>query len=188
MGRALSVGMVNLHQPSAACERNTSGAEVATVGGYFTLSTEGSAGDFIRRAASAHKEQRVELTDIEWVPWVVGLDGCDEERHRHLPSLTSRHNLFPVLLVHGCNLNRPASHSYGVRASGSNGRLAVNADEYVVTCFHNFTTLLFLRVLAFLSSDSLRARCRFHVEFRRCAECCRSCPGVVKQATIALLC
>ena len=147
MGRALSVGMVNLHQPSAACERNTSSAEVATIGCYFTLRTEGSAGYFIRRAASAHKEERVELTDIEWVPWIVRLDSRDEERHRHLPSLTSRHNLFPVLLVHGCNLNRPASHSYRVRASGGNGRLDVNANEYVVTCFHNLTTLLFLRVL-----------------------------------------
>ena len=188
MGRALPVGVVTLGQWSAACERNTSSAEVATIGGYFTLSTEGSAGYFIRCTASAHKEQRVELTDIEWVPWVVGLDSCDEKRHCHLPSLSAWHDLFPVLLVHGCHFYSPASHSYRVRASGGNGRLAINADKYVVTCFHILTTLLFLRVLAFLSSDSLRARCRFHVEFRRCAECCRSCPGVVKQATIALLC
>ena len=183
--RALSVGVVTLGQWSAACERNTPSAEVATIGCYFTLSTECSAGDFIRRAASAHKEQRVELTDIEWVPWVVGLDGCDEERHRHLPRLTTRHDLFPVLLSHGCNLNRPASHSYRVRASGGNGRLAVNADEYVVTCFHNLTTLLFLRVLVVLSCDSLRAKYRFHVELRRCVECCRRCLVVAMQATIA---
>ena len=185
MGRALPVRVVTLGQPSAACERNTPSAEVATVGGYFTLCTESCAGYFIRRAASAHKKQRVELTDIERVPWVVGLDGCDEERHRHLPRLTTRHDLFPVLLSHGCHFYSPASHSYRVRASGGNGRLAVNANEYVVTCFHNFTTLLFLRVLAFLSSDSLRARCRFHVEFRRCAECCRRCLVVAMQATIA---
>lgn len=147
MGRALSVGVVTLGQWSAACERNTSSAEVATVGCYFTLSTEGSAGYFIRRAASAHKEQRVELTDIEWIPWVVGLDSRDKERHCHLPRLSAWHDLFPVLLSHGCNLNRPASHSYRVRASGGNGRLAVGADEYVVTCFHNLTMLQFLRVL-----------------------------------------
>ena len=183
--RALPVGVVTLGQPSAACERNASSAEVATIGCYFTLSTEGSAGDSIRCTASCHKEQRVELTDIEWVPWVVGLDGCDEERHRHLPRLTTRHDLFPVLLSHGCHFYSPASHSYRVRASGGNGRLAVNADEYVVTCFHNLTTLLFLRVLVVLSCDSLRAKYRFHVELRRCVECCRRCPGVVKQATIA---
>ena len=153
MGRALSVGMVNLHQPSAACERNTSSAEVATVGCYFTLCAESSAGDSIRCTASAHKEQCVELTDIEWIPWVVRLDGRNEERHCHLPCLTAWHDLFPVLLVHGCHFNRPASHSYRVRASGGNGRLAVNADEYVVTCFHNLTTLLFLRVLVVLSCD-----------------------------------
>ena len=147
MGRALPVGVVTLGQWSAACERNASSAEVATVGGYFTLCAESSAGYFIRRAASAHKEERVELSDIERVPWVVGFDSCDEKRHCHLPSLSAWHDLFPVLLSHGCNLNRPASHSYRVRASGGNGRLAVNADEYVVTCFHNLTTLLFLRVL-----------------------------------------
>lgn len=100
MGRALSVGVVTLGQWSAACERNTSSAEVATVGGYFTLCAESSAGDFIRRAASAHKEERIELTNIEWVPWVVGLDSCDEERHCHLPCLTAWHDLFPVLLIH----------------------------------------------------------------------------------------
>lgn len=149
MGRALPVGVVTLGQWSAACERNTSSAEVATIGGYFTLSTEGSAGDFIRRAASAHKEERVELTDIERVSWVVRLDSRDEERHCHLPRLAAWHDLFPVLLVHGCNLNRPASHSYRVRASGGNGRLAVNADEYVVTCFHILPRYYFSESLSF---------------------------------------
>ena len=180
--------MVTLGQWSAACECDTPSAEVATVGGYFTLSTEGSAGYFIRRAASGHKKQRVELTNIEWVPWVVRFYGRNKERHCHLPILTSRHYLFPVLLSHGCNLNLPASHSYRVRASGGNGRLTVNADEYVVTCFHNLTKLLFLQVLPVLLSDLSRARCQFHVEYRRCAGCCPHCLEAVMPATIALLC